>query len=81
MYYDIIGSFASPINLEFEDRIIRQRTFNYGYAISSHKSQGSSYNTVFVDMKNLLLDKDQLELRQLQYVALSRTRTNVNIFI
>ena len=32
-------------------------------------------------MKNLLLDKDQLELRQLQYVALSRTRTNVNIFI
>lgn len=45
------------------------------------KQQGSSYTKVYIDMKNLLLDTDLQELRQLQYVALSRTRTNVNLYI
>lgn len=80
-YYEIINSFATPVNITFDNRIVKSRTFNYGYAISAHKSQGSSYNKVYVDMKNLLLDRDPLELRQLQYVALSRTRTNVNLLV
>lgn len=80
-YYALTNSFATFKELVYENRVIKSRTFNYGYAISTHKSQGSSYNSVYVDMKNLLLDKNEIELRQLQYVALSRTRTNVNIYI
>lgn len=81
LYYDIMKSFATPSNLIFDGRVVKPKTFDYGYAITSHRAQGSSYNKVFVDMRNLLLDKDELELRQLQYVSLSRTRTNVNIYI
>lgn len=80
-YYEIINSFATPVNIIFDNRIVKSRTFNYGYAITAHRAQGSSYDKVYVDMKNLLLDQDQQELRQLQYVALSRTRTNVNLLI
>lgn len=43
------------------------------------KKQGLSINNVFIDMKDINLCKDLEELRQLQYVSVSRTRNNVNI--
>ena len=78
-YYDMMKSFATPVPLMFDNRVVKARTFTYGYAITVHKSQGSSYDSIFIDMNNLLLDKDVLELRQLQYVALSRTKTNAHL--
>ena len=78
-YYDIMKSFATPIPLMFDNRVVKARTFTYGYAITVHKAQGSSYNSIFIDMNNLLLDKDVSELRQLQYVALSRTKTDAHL--
>ena len=57
-YYEIINSFATPVNITFDNRIVKSRTFNYGYAITAHRALGSSYNKVYVDMKNLLLDID-----------------------
>lgn len=80
-YYDMMKSFATPIPLMFDNRVVKPKTFMYGYAITVHKSQGSSYNSVFVDMSNLLLDKDTQELRQLQYVALSRTQTDAHLLL
>lgn len=78
-YYDIMKSFATPVPLLFDNRVIKQQTFDYGYAITAHRSQGSSYDKVFVDMGNLRLDRDLLELRQLQYVSLSRTKTDAHL--
>lgn len=78
-YFDMMKSFATPVPLLFDNRIIKQQTFDYGYAITAHRSQGSSYDKVFVDMGNLKLDRDLMELRQLQYVSLSRTKTNAYI--
>lgn len=37
-YYNLVKSFAAPDNIIFQDRVIKPRTFNYGYAISAHKS-------------------------------------------
>lgn len=37
-YYDIINSFASPFNLFYEDRVVKKKTFDYGYASTIHKS-------------------------------------------
>lgn len=78
-YYDIINSFASPIDLYYDGRVIKKRTFDYGYASTVHKSQGSSINNVFIDMKNIAICRDEMELRQLQYVSVSRTRKNAHI--
>lgn len=78
-YYEIINSFTTPIDLVYDNRVVKKKTFDYGYASTVHKSQGSSINDVFVDMKDINTCRDDLELRQLQYVSISRARENVYI--
>lgn len=78
-YYKMINSFTTPFDMYHDNRLVRRKTFDYGYAISIHKSQGSSINNTFIDMRSIGMCRDELEKRQLQYVALSRTRNNVNI--
>ena len=67
------------MDLYYDNRLIRKKSFDYGYACSAHKSQGSSFGEVFVDMRNINLCKDKDERRQLQYVALSRTRKDAYV--
>lgn len=77
-YYKIMNSFALMGRfMYFDNRIIKHKTFDYGYAISVHKSQGCSLDNVCVDMRNINSCKDLNILRQLQYVSLSRTRNQV----
>ena len=80
-YYDLLHSFATPIDLIFDNRVIVTKSFDYGYAQSIHKSQGSSYDEVFIDWRNTKICKDEEFRRQLQYVALSRTRSNAYILL
>lgn len=79
-YYAIINSFATPVDLIYDNRVVKKKTFDYGYASTTHKSQGSSINNVFIDMNNINKCTDLLELRQLQYVSLSRARNNVILY-
>ena len=79
IYYELMDSFTTPIDLFFDNRVVKKKSFDYGYASTVHKSQGSSYDNIFVDMKNIRTCKDDLVRRQLQYVALSRTRSDVYI--
>lgn len=76
-YFMIMNSFATPFNIVYDNRVIKSKTFDYGYAISTHKSQGSSINNVFVDISDINSCRDTNVIRQLQYVALSRTRNKV----
>lgn len=78
-YFQIVNSFATFEHLFWDNRVIKRKTFDYGYASSIHKCQGSSLNTVFVDMKNVMSCRNINEIRQLQYVSLSRTRTDAYI--
>lgn len=39
-------------------KIISDRDLDYGFAISAHKSQGSTYGTVFVDLKDMIYDRN-----------------------
>ena len=79
MYYQMINSFTTPFDMYYDNRLIRKKTFDYGYAITLHKSQGSTINNVSIDMKSISQCRDEMEKRQLQYVALSRTKNNVYI--
>lgn len=78
-YYQMMNSFTTPIDMYYDNRLVRKKTFDYGYAITLHKSQGSSINNVSIDMKSIGACRDEMEKRQLQYVALSRTKNNVHI--
>lgn len=80
-YYEILDSFATPIDLIFDNRVVVKKSFDYGYAQSIHKSQGSSYDEIFIDWRNIGICKDLEFKRQLQYVAMSRTRTNAYVLL
>lgn len=79
-YFAMMGSFTSPVDLYYDGRLIRKKSFDYSYAITSHKAQGSTYDNVLVDIKNINSCSDEAVRRQLQYVALSRTRKNALIY-
>jgi len=49
----------------------------YGYAITAHRAQGSTYETVFVDYQDILLNRNRTEAFQCLYVACSRTTTRL----
>lgn len=80
-YFRMVNSFACPFDLYYGNRVIKKKTFSYGYAQSVHKSQGSSYNTVAVDVSNIMKVRTEMELRQLEYVALSRTRGDAYLLV
>lgn len=79
-YFSLLNSFAVPYDIVFDNRVVKKKTLDYGYASTVHKVQGASLNSVYIDMKNILICKNLDELRQMQYVALSRTRSNVYMY-
>lgn len=64
---------------------VLEKDIDYGYAITTHKSQGSTYDITYVDLWNLRKLRDGFyrglpvyrarERDQLRYVAISRART------
>ncbi len=45
---------------------------SYAYSLTVHKSQGSTFQDVFVDVPNLMLNRKVVERNQLYYVAFTR---------
>lgn len=52
---------------------------SYGYAVTAYKAQGSTYDTVYVDINDILLTKPISPKRKLQtiYTAITRARFDV----
>jgi|ERR1700756_4381172 len=49
----------------------------YAYAITTHRSQGSTYETVFVDASDILYNRNRKEAFQCLYVACTRPTTKL----
>jgi exodeoxyribonuclease-5 len=49
----------------------------YAYAITAHRSQGSTYETAFVDFQDILFNRNRKEAFQCLYVACSRPTTRL----
>lgn len=79
-YFRFMKLFTTLEDLKIENRIVKKATFKYGYAKSVHLSQGCSLGSVYIDMKNINTCRSEVERRQLQYVAASRTRKMVTIY-
>lgn len=79
-FYTLTSQFCTMNNLIYDNRTIVKKTFDLGYCCTIHKSQGSSYNKVYVDINNLRSCNESLVRRQLEYVAFSRTRTDVCVY-
>lgn len=51
-----------------------------GTAITTHKSQGSTYDRVLINLNNFKRCPDKVMLARLIYVAISRARTEVYLY-
>lgn len=49
----------------------------HSYAMTVHRSQGSTFNNVFVNCGDILINQDDREVSSLLYVAMSRPRNSV----
>ena len=93
-FYDFKGKVLVIENInyinEWRQKELIKKDIDYGYGITAHKSQGSTYHTVFVnykDISNIVTfeksDKRAAELmkKRLLYVALSRASNEAYLFI
>jgi exodeoxyribonuclease-5 len=56
-----------------------KRSIDYAYAITVHKSQGSTYDAVTMDFNDISKCRDIQERNRLLYVAASRTRNTTHM--
>ena len=67
-------------------KIIIGKDLDYGYALTSHKAQGSTYNNVFVNLQNMLYGNGNSHIVQsaeminrLFYVGASRAKETLTV--
>ena len=66
-----------------DGKIITSRSLDYGFALTAHKSQGSTFDTALVDVNDIVFDKygqpytDAEEINRRLYVACSRCKNKL----
>lgn len=83
-YYAFKESCLLLTNIMDSNRtIIFGRDLDYGFALTSHKSQGSTFDTAFVDVNDIVYDRngypytDAEEVNRRLYVAASRCKNKL----
>jgi hypothetical protein len=54
---------------------------NYGYSITCHKGQGSTFYNVYVDMNDIIKNTNENEMKRCLYTAISRTSNKLFLLI
>ena len=54
---------------------------NYGYCITVHKSQGSTFSNVFIDISDILDNKNTVETTKCLYTGITRSSNTLNLLI
>jgi len=78
----LIRELIKPFWREWNKRFIEPfAKVNYSYSLSIHKSQGSSYFNVFVDLDDVMKNKNIDETKRCIYTALTRTSNELHILV
>ena len=83
-YYDFKETYLLLTNIMgYDGKILYARGLDYGFALTSHKSQGSTFDTSLVDVNDIVYDKfgqpytDAEEINRRLYVACSRCKNKL----
>jgi exodeoxyribonuclease-5 len=91
-YYDWRKQFSVPISMNTDEYVhtelmiepnnLPKKDVDYGYSITIHKSQGSTFNNVLVDVDDLIsvAKRDKVMFYKLLYVACSRAKGRCIIY-
>jgi ATP-dependent exoDNAse (exonuclease V) alpha subunit len=66
--------------MEFWDQKQRFHDVDYAYSLTIHKSQGSTFQDVFVDVPSMLANRNVVERNQLCYVAFTRAARRLFLY-
>lgn len=82
-HYEMIDKFVIRVlwkeyNNKFIDTFAK---VNMSYAMTSHKSQGSTFYNVFVDMPDILKNHSKTDANRCFYTALSRASNEIHVLI
>ena len=61
--------------------IDRFAQLNYGYAITVHKSQGSTFKNVFIDISDILDNNNTDEVSKCLYTAITRSSNTLELLV
>ena len=56
-------------------------SINYGYSLTTHKSQGSTYPVVYVDSQDILCNPKMTEAKKCIYTAMTRASQELHILV
>lgn len=73
-----ITTFRNNKNRNIDEIIVKD--LDYGYCVTVHKSQGSTYNTVFILDDDINKNYKIVERNKIKYVAFTRPKQNAIIF-
>lgn len=76
-YYAFRNNNLLGADITIGDKVLVSKDFDYGYAITAHKSQGSTFTHAFVIEGDIDSNSDATERNKLKYVAFSRPTTKV----
>jgi hypothetical protein len=78
-FYEFKDEFLLMTPLLKNNTLLCKKDLDFGYGLTIHKSQGSTYNTVFISGKDINKNFVDNERKKLWYVALSRASNKVYI--
>jgi len=80
--FSIIEKKMNTLWKEWQNKIIDSiAQLNYGYCITVHKSQGSTFNNVYIDIADIFENKSKDEVLKCLYTAITRTSDSLELLL
>lgn len=81
-YVNIIDKKINRIWKDWQSNVIdRFAQLNYGYSITVHKSQGSTFKNVFIDIQDIFSNQNQSERLKCLYTAITRSSHSLELLV
>lgn len=80
--FSIVEKKMNTLWKEWQTKVIDSMAqLNYGYCITVHKSQGSTFSNVYIDIADIFENKNKDEILKCLYTAITRTSDSLELLL